>query len=859
MQGALPARVGAQTVWRAVAVWMLLMAVAGLVAWLLYRTQVDANRSVIEVTQRHQIGLAAETITSDLGAVRSDLLYLADQPLLKNWLDTGAESARRELAADYLDFVRRKHDYDQLRLIDARGRERVRINWNGGHPDIVPAGALQHKGQRYYVRDSLRLKRNAVYVSPFDLNVEHGKVQSPPRPMIRFATPVFDSGGSKRGIVVLNYLGRHILDQLRRIGSQEPGTLWLLNADGYWLLGPRSADDWGFMFPARANRTFGRRYPAVWHAISSSGGHGDLVGHGGLFTYRKIAPQAFASGDRLDKVGTRREWILVGHVSAAQLSSYGGHLAELFGWAYAAVGLFLAAVVSVVVHLRGRRLAAEQAMVRARARYQELVNNLTVGVYRNTGGPAGRFLEVNPAMLELFGARSREQLLGTPVCDLYAHPEERAAFAEKIGVQGHVIDAELELKRLDGAPFWASVTAVQGTDASGAAYLDGVLMDITARKQAQEALRASEASFRGLVEAAPDGVVITDRSGRIVLVNAQAEQMFGYNRDELIGQSVDILLPERFKGVHPAHRESYLQQPRSRPMGAGLDLWARRRDGTEFPVAISLSPIVTESGTQVFSAVRDVTARREVEERIQSMNRQLVRHNVELEAVNKELEAFSYSVSHDLRAPLRAIDGFGRILQKELEGSLEQGPQDHLNRVRRAAQHMGELIDDLLNLSRVTRSELVVQDVDLAEIGEAAIGRLREAHPDRRVRFLCGSHLQARGDPRLLQVALDNLLGNAWKFTAGRAQAVIELGVEDHKATPVYYVKDNGAGFDMAYADKLFGAFQRLHDSGEFAGTGIGLATVQRIIHKHGGRIWADGKVDQGATFYFALEPMRDA
>ncbi|HKJ09461.1 MAG TPA: PAS domain S-box protein, partial [Gammaproteobacteria bacterium] len=526
--------------------------------------------------------------------------------------------------------------------------------------------------------------------------------------------------------------------------------------------------------------------------------------------------------------------------------------------AYGAVGVLLAAVVGVVVHLRRRRLDAERAMARARARYQELVNNLTVGVYRNTTGPDGRFLEINPAMLHLFAARTRDQLLGTPVRELYAEPRERAAFAERIVDQDQMIDQELQLRRLNGETFWASVTAVKGTDASGQHFLDGVLMDITARKQAEQALRASEASFRGLVEAAPDGVVISDHSGRIVLVNAQAEQMFGYSRDELVGQPVDMLLPERFMGVHPGHRQSYLQSPRSRPMGVGLDLWARRRDGSEFPVAISLSPIVTESGTQVFSAVRDVTARREVDERVQSMNRQLVRHNVELEAVNKELEAFSYSVSHDLRAPLRAIDGFGRILQKELEGKLEHGAQDHLNRVRRAAQHMGALIDDLLNLSRVTRSELVIRDVDLAEIGEAVIAQLREAHPDRNVQFTCSTHLHARGDPRLLRVALDNLLGNAWKFTAGRAQATIELGMETEDGVSVYYVRDNGAGFDMAYADKLFGAFQRLHDSGEFAGTGIGLATVQRIIHKHGGRIWAEGEVDGGATFHFVLEPQRD-
>ncbi|HKJ08731.1 MAG TPA: cache domain-containing protein, partial [Gammaproteobacteria bacterium] len=320
MQGAAPARIGAQTVWWALAVWLLLMVVAGLVAWVLYRTQVGANRSVTEVTQQRQIELAAQTIGSDLAAVRSDLLYLSDQPLLKHWLDTGAKPARRELAADYLDFIRRKHDYDQLRFIDTQGREKVRVNWNRGHPAIVPAGALQDKAGSYYVRDSLRLQRNAVYVSPFDLDVEHGKIESPPKPMIRFATPVFDSRGRKRGVVVLNYLGQRILDQLQRIGAQGAGAVWLLNDHGYWLLGPRKADDWGFMLPGRANMTFGHRYPGAWRAISSATAAGAIITSGGLFTYRKIAPSSSSAPVVGDGPAGGRRWILVGHVPPAVLS-----------------------------------------------------------------------------------------------------------------------------------------------------------------------------------------------------------------------------------------------------------------------------------------------------------------------------------------------------------------------------------------------------------------------------------------------------------------------------------------------------------------------------------------------------------
>jgi signal transduction histidine kinase len=229
------------------------------------------------------------------------------------------------------------------------------------------------------------------------------------------------------------------------------------------------------------------------------------------------------------------------------------------------------------------------------------------------------------------------------------------------------------------------------------------------------------------------------------------------------------------------------------------------------------------------------------------------RRTEQLEIANKELEAFSYSVSHDLRAPLRSIDGFSRILLDDHAAALDAGARDCLDRVRNAAQRMSMLIDDLLMLARVTRAEAVREEVDLSALARQVTDALQAQNPDRRVRFALTPGLKVHGDARLLRIALENLLGNAWKFTGGRAEASIELGMSSEDSTPVYFVRDNGAGFDMTYAGKLFTPFQRLHMAEEFPGTGIGLATVQRIMHKHNGRIWAQGAVDQGATFYFRV------
>lgn len=226
----------------------------------------------------------------------------------------------------------------------------------------------------------------------------------------------------------------------------------------------------------------------------------------------------------------------------------------------------------------------------------------------------------------------------------------------------------------------------------------------------------------------------------------------------------------------------------------------------------------------------------------------------QLEAANKELEAFAYSVSHDLRAPLRAIDGFSQVLLEDYADRLDLQGADYLRRVRAASQLMGQLIDDLLMLSRVTRADIRFERVDLSALARTIAGDLQKTHPDRRVSCRIADDLAAQGDPRLLQIALRNLLDNAWKFTRTRTQATVEVGITNRNDMEAFFVQDNGVGFDMAYAGKLFGAFQRLHSPAEFEGTGIGLAIVQRIVQRHGGTVWAEGAAGLGATFFFSLQ-----
>jgi light-regulated signal transduction histidine kinase (bacteriophytochrome) len=310
-------------------------------------------------------------------------------------------------------------------------------------------------------------------------------------------------------------------------------------------------------------------------------------------------------------------------------------------------------------------------------------------------------------------------------------------------------------------------------------------------------------------------------------MSAETEKSFGYTREELEGQPLSLLL-----------HEGSLEEEET--AGAEAERVGRRKSGAEFPVEVRASQVETQHGAWVVNALRDITARKRAAQA--------------LTMANRELESFSYSVAHDLRAPLRSIQGFSQALLEDSVNELGEAGRDHLGRVMAAAERMGQLIDSMLALSRVSRVGITSSAVDLSLVAEGVVAQLRASEPNRLVDFVCAeAPMLARGDPALLRVLLENLIGNAWKFTGKRERGRIELGVTRIGQERAYFVRDDGVGFDMAFTAKLFSPFQRLHTTQEFPGTGVGLATVQRIVRRHGGRIWAEARVNHGATFYFTL------
>jgi PAS domain S-box-containing protein len=457
---------------------------------------------------------------------------------------------------------------------------------------------------------------------------------------------------------------------------------------------------------------------------------------------------------------------------------------------------------------------------------------------------------VNTQTEKLFGY-PRAELVGKNVDMLVpqrfqgSHPHHRRAYSQS--PQPRAMGAELDLygRRKDGVEFPVEISLSPLETAEGT-LISSAIRDISARKRA-------ESKFRALLESAPDAIVIVNQQGRIVLTNAQTEKLFGYPRQELLGERVEILVPERLRGNHPGHRTGFFAAPQPREMGAGLELLGRRKDGTEFPVEISLSPIETDEGTLVTSAIRDVTERRRIESEIRKLNVELNQKLDELGTANAELESFSYSVSHDLRAPLRHIDGFARILKDEHGARLDEEGLRYLDRVLQAANHMGRLVDDLINLARIGRGAMNRRMAKLDEIVREALAVLPPEAAQREIEWRIEPLPEVECDPGLLKLVFVNLLSNAVKFTRARPVARIEVGTREFAGGTAFFVRDNGVGFDPRYADKLFGVFQRLHKQEDFEGTGIGLATVQRIIRRHGGEIWVEAALDQGATFLFTL------
>lgn len=499
------------------------------------------------------------------------------------------------------------------------------------------------------------------------------------------------------------------------------------------------------------------------------------------------------------------------------------------------------------------RKRVEAALLESEDRFRTHYDNAAIGLYRTT--PDGRILMLNPAGARMLGFESFEEISKRNLEEA-DYEATRKAFREKIERDGAVIGMESNWTRKDGSTIFVRESAKAIRDANGKiVYYDGSFEDISGRVQAESALRESERLYRKMNENSPLGMhfYALQEDARLIFsgANPAADKLLGVDHLQFIGKTIEEAFPSLVNTEVPQrYHEAAVK---------GIPWVTEQIEYADSQIegAFEVRAFQTTPGNMV-AVFSDITLRKQAEEKILNLNLELEQRvrerTLQLENTNKELEAFSYSVSHDLRAPLRGIDGWSQALMEDYQEKLDEQGREYIERVRSETQRMGHLIDDMLQLSRLTRVEMVKEPVNLSAIARSIIGRLERDNPRRQAEFIVETEIIAMGDPHLLEAALVNLLDNAFKFTSKREHARIEFGQTDRQGQRVFFIRDNGAGFDMAYAQKMFGAFQRMHKASEFPGTGVGLAIVQRIIHRHGGQVWAEAQVGHGAKFYFTLE-----
>jgi PAS domain S-box-containing protein len=464
----------------------------------------------------------------------------------------------------------------------------------------------------------------------------------------------------------------------------------------------------------------------------------------------------------------------------------------------------------------------------------------------------GRYIEVNENFVEFCGF-SKEELVGKSSLELnlIPDPEHREEIIKAIKEKGFTRDALLQIKAKNGETKWVS-TSAHNVNINGRDCFLTAMVDVSERKKAEEKLQQSEQRFRLLTEGVRDyAIFMVDVNGNIASWNEGAKNIKGYSSEEVMGRHISIFYtPDELERGEPAYNLNMAKE-KGRYECEGLRV---RKDGSTFLADVLFTSLYDDSGKlQGYAKItRDITEQKIASEKIQQLNNELGQNVDQLQSVNKELEAFTYSVSHDLRAPLRAVNGFAQMLNEEYGPKLDEEAKRILQIIKFNATKMGTLIDELLEFSRLGRKEIQKTIVPMNKLTEEVLALLGKSIPHQAQIKL--SHLHpVKGDYGLLQQVMLNLLSNAIKYSSRKEHPVVEIFSEQKDGETIFSVQDNGAGFDMRYANKLFGVFQRLHSQEEFEGTGVGLAIIQRIILKHGGKVWAEGKVNEGATFKFSL------
>ena len=842
-----------------------------MIYYIFYQQELKIYTDKVIQNQQAVLNASHLQIAEKLNRAHHDILFMAKNPVVENYIDNKTVANRHQMEQFFYDFmVTRRNLFDQMRYLDKSGMEIARVNNYVHKAEIIKQKDLQNKASRYYFQEGLALQANQIYLSPLDLNVEHGQIEQPIKPTIRFVIRALDHQGKPDGVLVINFLAGSLLQQLASYAQTRDLYLLIANHHGDWFIGPNKQSEWGFMYPQQSRSNFQRYNSAIWEKsrqLKSQSVH--------LFNQESnpasvtmFRPQDDIAPNNKSRFLTNPDtiWTLLAEVNKENFKQFKQSILYSLIPSFVLLSILFAVLVILIMYYAFKEKQAALAAFQRGQQLNDLIESIPDALI--VVNEQGKIQLINE-QTEVSFQYSRDQLIGQPIELLvptryhHLHEKNRQEYINNPINRAMGENKSLYACRQDGSEFPVAI-ALNHMKTKQHNWFISVIRDMTEVYKANEKSNLANERLKIATQSGKIGVWEYDNINNELIWDEQMYQLYNVQPEQFNGAY------DSWKGrVHPEDIDK-AESALSKTLEGVQDF------NSQFRIIISEPAASKEKDQQQIrwiqanakavynhqqQVIRIIGTNIDITEEMsfqQQISEALVATQKSVHALsqaNKELDSFSYSVSHDLRAPLRSIDGFSRIILKKYQDKLDQQGVHILERMRIGAQKMGQMIDDILVLSRISRMEINKETLDFSLLAQDSVDILREGEPQRQVDISIEQDLTVLADKRLLPVVLNNLIGNAWKFTSKKDNASIEIGsrVNEQSNQLEYFVKDNGAGFDMDYMEKIFAPFQRLHTSEEFQGTGIGLASVQRVIQNHGGKIYAESKENEGASFYFTL------
>ncbi|OLT57833.1 PAS domain S-box protein [Moorena bouillonii] len=854
---------------------------------LMHRTEVKVDTTEVNLNEIRNVEMAAQGAASDFHVIESDLRFLANQNELRAMLDSTSDAPqeterwRMALTQEYLILVREKGLYDQIRFLDTTGKEIVTVNFNQGQPVIVPEEQLQVKANRYWFQKTLALPKGEMFVSPLDLNVENGKIEHPLKPVIRVGSPVFDSSGQKRGIVIINYFPKHFINSLESENHTSLGEMMLLNGEGFWLKGTKPEDEWGFMYPNRKDRTFAKGFPKEWQRISKAD-QGQFETTNGKFTFTTVHPfyemqtgktpvqKRFSDPTTMD--ANSDTWKIVTYISPKVINERSRDSWKPLGWLYGSLVLLIGIGSSLLARAKIEHQHAEEELGLSQERLQLALEGSGDGLWdwNITTGE----VYYSPRWLEMLGYDVDELPGYLSSWEKLIHPEDKALVKSLLNAclknSSVLLACDHRVRTKSGQWKWIAIYGkVVAHDHKGnPKRMAGTHKDISDRKQAEEELRLSRERFRTLYENTPVMLHSIDSNGKLLSVSNYWQKKLGYDRNEVIGrQSTDFLTESRqyTQGV-------FLPKCFETEMCLDVPYQVICKNGEIIDVLLSAIAEQDELGQVVRSlaVMVDVTARNRAEAALQHAKEAA-------EVANRAKSEFLANMSHELRTPLNGILGYTQILKKSKTMTPEELKGVHI--IHQCGSHLLTLINDILDLSKIEarKMELVPRNFHFSSFLENLVDicSIRANQKDIVFTYQPLSQLPngIYGDEKRLRQVLMNLLSNAIKFTdSGEVTlkvSVLESTQKDISPSPSFtrelnkekrtkirfQVEDTGIGITPEQLQKIFLPFEQVGNPFRKAeGTGLGLAITQKLLCMMNSTLEVRSQPEIGSVFWFNLE-----